>query len=84
MLKARIISNRIYRNAFTDSSGSRLCMSVQSHRSVKIVFVSNLWPVDYYPISIAHDGLLTVTPFRVSHNNACTTYGIVLTENSGP
>lgn len=58
--------------------------AVQSRQSVKIVFVSNLWPVGYYPISIDHDGLLTVTSFPVSYNNACTTYGIVLTENSGP
>lgn len=83
MLKASIISNQIYRNTFTDGLGPRLCMSVHFHWSVKIVFVSNLWSVDYYPISIDHDGLLTVTLFPVSYN-ARTTYGIVLTENSGP
>lgn len=80
MLKARIISNQMYRNAFVQMAQGRS----YARLSVKIVFISNLWSVDYYPTSIGRDGLLTVTLFPVSHSNACTTYRIVLTKNSSP
>lgn len=60
-LKAWIISNETYRNGCVQMAQALAFIRVYTRPSeflslaplpLKIVFVSNLWPLDYYPISI--------------------------------